>query len=89
VKPVPMRLFDKEAFLHDALAQALGTCGGAGRKAAVKLESTLQEVVEVKAHLEGTRTGDDKLGHCLEEAAWALELPPAFDSEWEAHQVAL
>src|SRR5262249_34930340 len=69
---------DKRAFLRDALAKGLAACGGAGRKVKVRVESTLREVVHVRAAIDGDKAADDKLRNCVEEAAWALELPEVF-----------
>ncbi|UQA60312.1 VWA domain-containing protein [Polyangium aurulentum] len=80
---------DKQAYLRNALANGLAACGGTGRRAEVRLETTLREIVRVKATLEGATSTDDKLSSCLEESAWALELPHAFDVEWEEQSVSL
>lgn len=80
--------FDKLAFLRDELRRGLAACGGAGRKATVGLESTLQELVLVRATIDGEKAGA-KLVTCLEEAAWGIELPGAFWSAWEGFSVGI
>ena len=80
---------DKQAYLRDALAQGLAACGGEGRHATVRLETTVAEVVSVRATIDGAKSADDRLRGCLEEVAWALELPSAFRAEWEETEVSL
>ena len=80
---------DKQAYLRNALENGLAACGGTGRKAEVRLETTLREIVHVRATIEGATSTDDKLRGCLEESAWALELPDAFAEEWEEQSVSL
>ncbi|MDI1482101.1 VWA domain-containing protein [Polyangium sp. y55x31] len=80
--------FDKQAFLKDELSRGLQACGGAGKKATVGLQSTLQEVVSVRATIDGEKPGS-KLVTCLEEAAWGIELPGAFAAVWQGFTIAL
>lgn len=80
--------FDKQAFLKDELSRGLQACGGAGKKATVGLESTLQEVVSARATIDGEKPGS-KLVTCLEEAAWEIELPGAFAAVWQGFTIAL
>ena len=73
--------FDPQRFLDDALAAGLKRCGGAGRKAAVRLETTGAEVVDVpEVTLEGAKS--PALEHCVSEAVWEIDLPSAFRASW-------
>jgi hypothetical protein len=81
--------FDKQAYLRRALENGFAACGGRGRKAEVRLETTLRETVHVRATLEGATSTDDTLRGCLEEAAWGLDLPDAFKAAWEEASVFL
>jgi von Willebrand factor type A domain len=68
-------VFDPDAYLRRALAGPWAKCGGTPNSASVRLETTLDEVVDVPAvQFEGSA---DK-ARCLREAAWALGLPSAF-----------
>ncbi|MDI1444972.1 VWA domain-containing protein [Polyangium sp. 6x1] len=87
-KPPKISMFDKQAFLKGELERGLSACGGAGKKATVGLESTLQELVSVRATIDGEKAGS-KLVTCLEEAAWEIELPGAFDAVWQGYTIAL
>ncbi|MDC3956127.1 vWA domain-containing protein [Polyangium jinanense] len=87
-KPPQISMFDKQAFLKDELSRGLAACGGAGKKATVGLESTLEEIVSVRATIDGEKAGA-KLVTCLEEAAWGIELPGAFASVWQGFTVVL
>jgi len=81
-------LFDRRAFLRGELAKALKTCGAGTRTITVRFETTLQEIVSAKTTaLSGTK--DDVLKTCMEEAAWAIELPAGFREEWAAWDVTL
>lgn len=87
-KPLLLATFDKHGFLKGELARGLNACGGEGKKATVWLESTLQEVVLVRAVIEEEKAGS-KLVTCLEEAAWEIELPGAFSSSWQGFSIKL
>jgi hypothetical protein len=66
---------EPQDFLDRELGQAWSRCGGTGT-ATINLESTRVEVVDVGAV---THSNDDaKAARCLQEAAWALDLPPSF-----------
>ncbi|MDI3286195.1 VWA domain-containing protein [Polyangium sp. 15x6] len=88
VKPPQISMFDKQAFLKDELSRGLQACGGAGKKTTVGLESTLEEIVSVRATIDGEKAGS-KLVTCLEEAAWGIELPTAFAAVWQGFTVVL
>ena len=87
-KPPKVVMFDKQAFLKGELERGLSACGGAGKKATVGLESTIHELVSVRATIDGEKAGS-KLVSCLEEAAWGIALPTAFDSAWQGFTIAL
>jgi von Willebrand factor type A domain len=73
--------FDPHAFLRDAVSAGLRTCGGAGRKATVELETTSAEVVDVvRVAIDGPPSA--ALASCLREAVWAIDLPAAFHAPW-------
>ena len=73
--PEPARI-DRQRFLEDELGRAWRNCGRERRASRVVLETTVAEVVDVPAvFVAGT---DAVLSHCLEEAAWGIELPREF-----------
>lgn len=63
-------------YLQEALEKSWKACGGGDRPIQVDLETTLREIAEVKL----TRKGPAAVvaEACLEEAAWALDLPLLF-----------
>jgi hypothetical protein len=78
--------FDKAGFLRKELASRLSRCGGAGRHATVRVESTLDEIVEMRVkHLSGDRS--TQIEQCVEEGGWGIELPNAFYSSWEGFTI--
>ena len=76
--------FDPEAFLRGRLAAAWRECGGPPGTARLTLETTLVEVVDVKASVEA-----GPLRTCIEERAWELEPGAGFDQQWARWTVAL
>jgi von Willebrand factor type A domain len=66
---------DPQDFLDRELARAWSRCGGAGT-ATIDLESTRTEVVDVGGVTASNENA--KAATCLQEAAWALDLPPSF-----------
>ena len=85
-QPEPPRI-DRQKFLEDELGRAWRDCGHERRASRVVLETTLAEVVDVPAvFVTGT---DAVLSHCLEEAAWGIDLPPEFDQPWARWTVEL
>lgn len=78
--------FDKRGFLSDELAAAAKACGAAGRRVSVRLETTVDEVVDVPSvSLKGAAGG--AIERCVEEAAWRIDLPPAFTGSFEAWDI--
>jgi hypothetical protein len=71
------RFQDPQAFLDRELEQAWSRCGGTGT-ATIDLESTRAEVVDVGAVT--LSIPDAKAATCLQEAAWALDLPMSFSA---------
>ncbi len=85
-QPEPSRI-DRQKFLEDELGRAWRDCGRERRVSRVVLETTVAEVVDVPAvFVSGT---DAVLSHCLEEAAWGLDLPREFDQPWARWTVEL
>jgi hypothetical protein len=85
-QPEPPRL-DRQKYLEEELGRAWRECGRERRASTVVLETTVAEVVDVPAiSVTGT---DAVLSHCLEEAAWNLDLPPEFDQAWARWTVPL
>jgi hypothetical protein len=78
--------FDRRGFLVGALRRGADACGGTGRRMQVDLETTRDEVVDVP-HVGVRGAADAKLEACVSEAAWALDLPPAFTDEMESFAV--
>ena len=75
--------FDHAAFLRDALSRALGACGASG-EAKVVLETTFDEIVEVR-DLAVAPALDAKTTTCVTEGLWAVDLPSRFsdaENEW-------
>jgi hypothetical protein len=70
-------------FLHKELEQAYRACGGApraDRPLPVKIETTLREIVDVRVGRAGPTSAAER---CLEEAAWAIDLPAMFFLDFE------
>ena len=82
------RSFDPVAWLRRSLAGSLARCGAADRSATLRIETTSTEIVD--AHV-ATLTGsaDAAVERCVEDAAWALELPADFSSPRAAYDVEL
>lgn len=79
---------DRQAFLESELRPELARCGGKAGTAYVDLETTRDEIVEVK--LSSTQAPlDDAVASCVDEAVWALLLPAAFDEEFAQFRVEL
>jgi hypothetical protein len=74
---------DRKAWLRGALASGYKACGGGERHARVTFETTSLEVVDV-TRVSVAGDADGKVGRCLEETAWGVELPPSFV---EPHEV--
>lgn len=70
----------RQQFLNAAVREALDACGGDGEAATVELESTLTEIVHVRA-VEILGNGDPALRDCLAEGVWAISLRYDFDDE--------
>jgi hypothetical protein len=80
-EPLP----DPQEFLDRELAQGWSRCGGTGA-ASIALESTRAEVVEVTGVTAAVPNA--KAAACLQEAAWALDLPMSFKAphaDWSVH----
>ncbi|MCA9627354.1 MAG: VWA domain-containing protein [Myxococcales bacterium] len=73
-----VRSFDTQAWLIKALTPALQRCSI--QKASLRLESTLDELVDVdsQAVIVSGRAKPGVARQCLESAAWALDLPADF-----------
>jgi hypothetical protein len=79
--------WDPEAWLRVALAKGLASCGGAGRKATVTLETTLAEIVDVpRVSVEG---GGAVMERCFREAVWDVDLPWSFRAQWQSYTVGI
>ena len=79
---------DKQAFLRKEIERALAQCKGQGRKANVSLETTVAEIVAVKAAIDGEATGS-ALSTCFTESIWDMSLRGDFRSEYEVFTVSL
>lgn len=77
-------VFDHAGWLRRALAQAQAACGAPRLR--ITLETTRDEVVAVTAAASGDL--DPVSARCVEEAAWAWELPSAFSESWRRYVVA-
>lgn len=78
---------DKGAWLRAQLRMALSRCAPPGSAVTVSLESTLDEVVDVK-RVELAPSRDAKVETCLREEVWGLALPAtSFKETFEAHTV--
>lgn len=76
------------AWLQSALAPSRAQCGAAARSAKLHVETTSREVVDVRlAALSGAK--DPLIERCLEDAAWALDLPASFEAHWAVYDVIL
>jgi hypothetical protein len=73
-KQIPFARPDK--WLQKTLGIAYEGCGGAHRAVQVRLEMTLNEVVDVKV-----TAADTKLSTCVAEAAWNLVTPAGFAAD--------
>jgi hypothetical protein len=82
-KPV----FDGEAYLTNAFATAWLKCGGAGKKASVRLETNLREIIDV--YDVSSDKGTDKQISCLMEGVWAEPLPVPFDGNSETWDISI
>ncbi|GAC1353940.1 MAG: hypothetical protein NVSMB47_07100 [Polyangiales bacterium] len=82
------RSFDPLAWLRRSLAGSLARCGAADPSATLRIETTSSEVVE--AHVTTlTDGGDPAVERCVEDAAWALELPADFSASRATYDVEL
>jgi hypothetical protein len=82
------RLIDNAGFLRSALSKAWKSCGGSG-PIQLSLETTIQEIVDVRLHAGTTKKASLAAERCLEEAAWAIDLPSSFRAELETFQINL
>jgi len=87
VKPVAMSTFDKHAFLARELGKALAACG-VTKKASFGLESTRHELVDVDATIDGEKAGSARQ-HCVEDAAWEIDLPHEFSSHHQSFHLTI
>lgn len=83
-----MNPVDKEKFLREKLENGLAKCGGKGRKASATIETTIAEIVAVKASIDGEKAGSALVG-CFEESAWDIYLPGVFHAAHEVFTVTL
>ncbi|MBI5536415.1 MAG: VWA domain-containing protein [Deltaproteobacteria bacterium] len=79
--------FDHQAWLNTEIERGWKTCGGAGKGASVRLETTSREVVDVS--YAAAQPPDAKLEGCLKEAVWALTLPAEFSRQFDTWTVSL
>lgn len=79
---------DKETFLRRELEKGLAACGGNGRKAKATLETTVAEIVAIKAAVEGEAAGS-ALTTCFEESAWNIYLRGDFLADHEVFNISL
>ncbi|MFT3764699.1 MAG: hypothetical protein QM820_04160 [Minicystis sp.] len=80
--------FDHQGFLRAALARGLKSCGGAGRKATVVLETTRAEIVDVpRVAIDGA--ADAAMERCLREATWDVDSPIWFGASWQSWTVSI
>jgi len=79
---------DRQAYLENALAADYRRCGGEPHEYALDIETTRAEIVRVDTIVQ-TIAHNPLLESCLNEAAWALELPAGFDEEWQSFRVEL
>jgi hypothetical protein len=78
---------DKEAWLEEQLRASLKACAPTAKGASVVLESTLDEVVDVK-QVELAPARDAKAESCVSEELWKLDLPSGtFDVAFESRAV--
>ncbi|MDB4943595.1 MAG: hypothetical protein JWP97_3129 [Labilithrix sp.] len=73
-------------WLEDAIATAARRCGGAASEASVLLETTRDEIVDVR-RVELRPGRDGKAEACLREAVWGFVLPSSFVTSFEEHDV--
>jgi hypothetical protein len=79
---------DKQAYLRRELEKGLAKCGGQGRKAEASLETTVAEIVAVKAAIHGETVGS-ALTTCFEESVWDIYLRSDFRAEHGTFTVVL
>lgn len=73
--------FDAQSYLTHAFASAWLKCGGAGKDAAVRLETNYREIIDV--YQVSSKKGTTKQVQCLTEAVWAEALPVPFEDQVE------
>jgi von Willebrand factor type A domain len=78
----------KEAFLQREVQNALTNCGAKDRKARTSLETTVAEIVGVKASIDG-ENANSVMTNCFEEGIWNITLRGDFRSDYEVFTVAL
>jgi hypothetical protein len=66
--------------LRDSLAASWKACGGGSSSISVDIETTFREIVDVRMQRSVPPAPDAE--RCLEEAAWAIDLPGIFTSSW-------
>lgn len=75
--------FDRAGWLTQNIAPMADRCAVRGR-ARLSLETTLDEIVDVRAFVDGGREAE---ASCIVEAVWELALDPRFSAAWEAHEI--
>lgn len=76
---VSLRMSELSRILRDALLASWEACGGGDRAIDVDIETTLREIVHVRVHPSVPSMPDAE--RCLEESAWAFELPSVFTGD--------
>jgi hypothetical protein len=77
----------RDAWLTGQLLSIAKTCAPSAKEVTAELESTLEEIVDVKAVVLGP-TRDAKAEACVREEVWKLDLPAAtFNRSFESHTV--
>jgi hypothetical protein len=78
---------DKNAWLRGQLSRAMKSCAPTATEATAKLESTLDEIVDIGG-VELAPTRDTKAEICITEELWKVMLPSAtFTARFESHVV--
>lgn len=85
--PKPARAaFGRAGWLREAVAAVAKRCTGGAGDVSVRVESTLDEIVDVR-DVVLTPSGDQRTLACVREGVWGVLLPDAFDQAFEAHAV--
>jgi hypothetical protein len=82
-----MRTNELSRILREQLMASWKACGGGDRSISVDIETTLREIVDIRLQRSVPPAPDAE--RCLEDAAWAIDLPSVFTAQWLSFSFAI